>query len=183
MDIVERARQFATEAHGAIGQTRKYTGEPYIAHPEAVVGLLREHGIDNPATLAAAWLHDVVEDTPVTIEQINRAFGPVIASIVLDLSDPADLAGNRRMRNSAIVERWKGASAAAQTVKCADLIDNTKSIVECDPHFAVTYMHEKEALLAVLTRADLSLWNRANALLVAYQTRALDAHLEAKPHA
>jgi (p)ppGpp synthase/HD superfamily hydrolase len=183
MNIVERAKKFATEAHCAIGQTRKYTGEPYIKHPEAVVALLREHGIAEPTTLAAAWLHDVVEDTPITIEEIMQLFGPTITSIVMDLTDPSDLKGNRRTRKAAICERWKGASAAAQTVKCADMIDNTKSIVERDPNFAVTYMREKEALLPILTRADVSLWNRANALLVAYQRSVLDAHLEGRPHA
>ena len=63
------AKKFATHAHG--DQKRKYTLEPYIAHPAAVVELVR--GVPHTeAMLCAAWLHDVVEDTPVTIDEVER---------------------------------------------------------------------------------------------------------------
>ena len=63
-DLVKKALEFASNAHN--GQTRKYTGEPYIVHPIEVMELVREV-IDDPEVLAAALLHDVVEDCPVSI--------------------------------------------------------------------------------------------------------------------
>jgi (p)ppGpp synthase/HD superfamily hydrolase len=59
MNIVERARVFATAAHAAVGQKRKYTGEDYIVHPTEVAGIVRDAG-GTDAQIAAAYLHDLV---------------------------------------------------------------------------------------------------------------------------
>ncbi len=59
--LVERAATLARLAHAG----QRYNGSPYTDHLEAVAGTLREHGVDDPELIAAAWLHDVVEDTPV----------------------------------------------------------------------------------------------------------------------
>ncbi|VDZ55823.1 bifunctional (p)ppGpp synthetase II/ guanosine-3',5'-bis pyrophosphate 3'-pyrophosphohydrolase [Serratia odorifera] len=61
--LVERARRYATKAHAAIDQRRKYTNAPYIVHPQAVVEIVRSVP-HTDEMLAAAWLHDTVEDTP-----------------------------------------------------------------------------------------------------------------------
>ncbi|MGA1623174.1 MAG: HD domain-containing protein, partial [Synechocystis sp.] len=76
--LICRAFSFAYELHA--GQRRK-SGEPYIAHPVAVAGLLRDLGGDE-AMIAAGFLHDVVEDTDVTIEQIQDLFGEETANLV-----------------------------------------------------------------------------------------------------
>ena len=70
-DLVTKAADFAKSAHESIDQRRKYTNEPYIAHPIAVAGLLDELNLD-PETLVAAILHDVVEDTGVTLDEISE---------------------------------------------------------------------------------------------------------------
>ena len=77
-DLLNRAYVFAMKAHG--GQTRK-SGDPYFTHPLAVAGILTEIRAD-PATVATALLHDVVEDTDVTAKDIERLFGPEIARLV-----------------------------------------------------------------------------------------------------
>lgn len=79
MTLSERARIFATQAHADAGQKRKFTDEPYIVHPAAVVELLMSA---NPSEemIAAAWLHDVVEDTGVTLAAIGALFGPGLSS-------------------------------------------------------------------------------------------------------
>ncbi len=77
-DLLRRAYQLAKDAHA--GQTRK-SGEEYITHPVAVTQILTHFGMDG-ATLAAALLHDTVEDTPVTLEQINDEFGSEIAHLI-----------------------------------------------------------------------------------------------------
>jgi GTP pyrophosphokinase len=76
--LVCRAFDFAHRLHE--GQYRK-SGEPYIAHPIAVSGLLRDLGADE-AMIAAGFLHDVVEDTEITVEEIEQLFGTEVASLV-----------------------------------------------------------------------------------------------------
>src|SRR5437764_11294816 len=77
-DLLRRAFAFASEKHAA--QTR-VSGEPYITHPVAVAQILAGLEMDLP-TLAAALLHDVVEDTSVTTEELAERFSPEIAGLV-----------------------------------------------------------------------------------------------------
>jgi (p)ppGpp synthase/HD superfamily hydrolase len=159
--LAERARAFAERAHASIDQRRKYTNEPYIVHPAAVVKLVRSVP-HTEEMLAAAWLHDVVEDTPVTLPRIREEFGFGVMLLVHELTDrskPED--GNRARRKEIDRLRLAAASPAAQTIKLADLIDNTKDIVANDPEFARVYLVEKRKLLSVLTRGDHELWLRA----------------------
>ena len=153
-NIVERARVFATAAHAAVGQTRKYTGEPYVVHPIEVSELVASVG-GTEAMVAAALLHDVLEDTEVTVDVLEEQFGSEVADLVLwltDISKPED--GNRSTRKALDRQHSAAAPAAAQTIKVADLISNTRTIVEFDPGFAKTYLAEKRLLLDVLTRAN-----------------------------
>lgn len=160
-DIVERARVFATAAHGAVAQLRKYTMEPYIVHPAEVVEILKTVA-PTPAMIAAAWLHDVVEDTGVTLETIRGEFGDEVADLVgwlTDVSRPDH--GNRAQRKAVDRAHTAAAPSEAQTIKCCDLISNTRSIMQHDPKFAATYLAEKRLLLEVMTRADPRLRERA----------------------
>ncbi|MBY0420878.1 MAG: RelA/SpoT family protein, partial [Parvularculaceae bacterium] len=77
-DLLDRAYVYAMKAHG--GQTRK-SGDPYFSHPLAVAGILTDLRAD-PSTVATALLHDVVEDTEKTIDDIRTAFGDEIATLV-----------------------------------------------------------------------------------------------------
>ena len=163
MTMVERARVFATAAHTAVEQVRKYTFEPYIVHPAEVASIVASVP-HTDAMLAAAWLHDTVEDTGVTIETIRAEFGEEVAELVGWLTDVSRLEdGNRAVRKAADREHTARAPAAAQTVKLADLIANTRSIVKHDVAFARTYLAEKRLLLEVLTRGDAVLMAEARA--------------------
>lgn len=160
-DLEKRALAFATAAHESVGQLRKYTGEPYIVHPVAVAELVRSVP-HTEAMVAAALLHDVVEDTPASIEQLQEAFGDEVAMLVswlTDISRPED--GNRATRKGLDLEHTRQAPAAAKTIKLADLIDNTRSIKAHDPSFWKVYRREKLALLRVLKEGDPNLWQRA----------------------
>jgi (p)ppGpp synthase/HD superfamily hydrolase len=162
MDIVEKARIFATAAHAAVAQLRKYTNEPYIVHPAEVFAIVSTVHDATPEMLAAAWLHDVVEDTGVTIEVIREVFGEEVAELVgwlTDVSRPEQ--GNRATRKAIDRAHTAMAPAQAQTIKLADLISNTKSIMQYDPKFAKTYLEEKRLLLDVMTKGDLGLMARA----------------------
>jgi (p)ppGpp synthase/HD superfamily hydrolase len=167
MTMVEKALEFARKAHK--GQVRKYTGEPYVVHPIEVMGIVR--GVtDDPEMQAAALLHDVVEDCPVTIEDIEQSFGSRVAALVDDLTDvskPED--GNRAVRKELDRQHTAKASPAAKTIKLADLISNSRSIIRFDPNFAKVFMKEKARLLEVLVEGDTELLDRATDIVASYQ--------------
>ena len=166
MNIVEKARVFATAAHGAVAQLRKYTHEPYIVHPAEVFSIVTTVECSREM-MAAAWLHDVVEDTGVTIETIRAEFGEEVAELVgwlTDVSRPEQ--GNRATRKAIDRAHTAMAPADAQTIKLADLISNCSSIKEHDEAFAKIYFEEKRLLLEVLTKGNPILLERAKALVV-----------------
>jgi (p)ppGpp synthase/HD superfamily hydrolase len=159
VNLEEKAKGFATERHE--GQSRKYTGEPYINHPAAVVEIVRSVP-HTEAMLAAAWLHDTVEDTDTTLQEIIGLFGTQVGMFVemlTDTSKPED--GNRVLRKAIDCEHTAMAMPPAKTIKLADLIDNSYSILARDPEFAKVYLKEKGLLLQVLTEGDSFLWKRA----------------------
>jgi (p)ppGpp synthase/HD superfamily hydrolase len=128
------------------------------------VSILRTVTTDE-TMLAAAWLHDVVEDCDVPIETIVALFGVEVADLVGWLSNVSKLSdGNRATRKKLDRDHTAGAPAKAKTIKLADLIDNTDSIVEHDHGFAKVYLKEKEALLPLLKDGDPRLWQIANQL-------------------
>jgi (p)ppGpp synthase/HD superfamily hydrolase len=154
-DLAYRAMMFAREAHKA--QRRKYTNNPYSDHLAEVAGIVAAlgwpYGDSHPSTMiAVAWLHDVVEDQGVHGIYLEREFGPMVRHGVMLLSDLET--GNRAERKAASRARLAAAPPWVQTIKCADLISNTSSIVMHDPKFAVTYLEEKRLLLDVMTKAD-----------------------------
>lgn len=150
------------------GQYRKYTHDPYISHPMSVAGIVSSVILDEEV-LAAAILHDVVEDTDATIQGIRMRFGLRVADLVYwltDISTKAD--GNRASRKALDRSHYASAPADAQTIKVADLIDNSKTILKFDPDFAKVYIVEKQKALEVLTKADPRLIAIANKLIMDY---------------
>src|ERR1700755_957434 len=92
-DLISRALTVATEAHG--GQTRNGSGGlPYIEHPRMVAATLADRGYVE-ATLAAALLHDVVEDSDTTVEELRAEFGDEVADLVAALSDDESIESYR----------------------------------------------------------------------------------------
>ena len=154
MDIIQKAKLFATVAHAAVGQKRKYSGDDYIVHPIRVARLVKEHG-GTDEMIAAALLHDVIEDTHVSPALIAEEFGWVVFKLVLELTDtskPED--GNRAVRKGIDAKRLGMASEQAQIIKLADLIDNSADIVANDPSFAKVFLKEKANLLDIMTKVQ-----------------------------
>lgn len=169
MNVAIEARKFAIAAHEATGQKRKYTGEPYWHHPLEVSQIVKEIHPENQFMIAAAWLHDVVEDTEISIETIQAEFGPRVAKMVeevTDVSKPEN--GNRAVRKAIDREHLAGASYEGKTIKLADMIANTSSILEHDPEFAKVYMAEKRALLEVLKDGHPNLFKWAQSIVDKY---------------
>lgn len=162
--LLDVARAFMVAAHCSVGQVRKYTGEDYFHHPEEVLQLLLTYDEPTLEMQVAALLHDVIEDTNVKIEQIRRIFGMAIAQMVDDLSDvskPED--GNRETRKRLDREHIGQALKASMRIKCADLLSNSKSIVDRDVNFAKTYLVEKLLILDEI-RMDIGntmIWKQA----------------------
>lgn len=164
-DLIEKAKQFATDAHASIDQQRKYSRDPYIVHPQRVAATVATV-TDDEAIIAAAWLHDVVEDTPITIEQIESEFGNDVANLVSDLTNASKREdGNRAERKAIDRAHTAAADPRAKTVKLADLIDNLPDLAENDPGFARIYVKEKELQLALLKEGDRELWKRAEQIV------------------
>ncbi|MDR9458041.1 MAG: HD domain-containing protein [Salegentibacter sp.] len=158
----KKALEFARKAHGT--QQRKYSEEAYIEHPIRVAGLVKSV-THTSEMICAAYLHDVVEDTPVSLQDIERKFGRKTASLVEELTDEYEKKNhphlNRRQRKQKEVERQAGMSPEAKTIKLADVIDNTRDILKNDPGFARKYIPEMEALTEALQGGDFKLLMRA----------------------
>jgi guanosine-3',5'-bis(diphosphate) 3'-pyrophosphohydrolase len=149
---VYEAMMLARKVHA--NQRRKYTNNPYTDHLAEVAGIVATVA---PADLAdlmvsVAWLHDCVEDQGVSVLTLRTKFGDAVADGVRLLSDLEK--GNRAERKAMSRDRLADAPCWVQTIKCADLISNTSSIVMHDPKFAAVYLEEKRLLLDRLTKAD-----------------------------
>lgn len=168
MDLLDKAICFCRAAHCAVGQKRKYTGEDYYFHPEEVALLVYTTLGENctQEMLAAALCHDLCEDTGITLEFVKLNLSEEVAVLVemlTDVSKPED--GNRAQRKEIDRQHTAKASPAAKTIKLADLISNSKSILEHDKDFAKVYIKEKELLLEVLTEGDPTLYAQAKGIV------------------
>ncbi len=170
MTLAYEAMMFAREAHKA--QVRKYTNNPYADHLAEVAGIVTTVMLDltgitahQEIIIATAWLHDYIEDCRAKDDlrgewawyEVQTRFGDSVADGVQFLSDgltPSEQEGNRAERKAASRRRLAEAPGWVQSIKCADLISNTSSIVMHDSKFAVTYLEEKRLLLDVMTKAD-----------------------------
>jgi (p)ppGpp synthase/HD superfamily hydrolase len=180
--IVAKAYEFAKSAHQSINQVRKYSGDPYFdAHVVEVAIITQQYmdradWMDYQYALAGALLHDVVEDVaPINLDfgagRILSEFGPCVSGIVEGLTDvftgPNYKQFNRAARKLMeaarlhLAGRHPGLGGIIHTIKVADLIQNTSSIVSEDAEFAKVYLREKRDLLVLLDRADERILERA----------------------
>ncbi len=161
LTLVKHARAFAIDAHTRIDHRRKYSQQPYSDHLASVASIVASVSEDEEM-IAAAWLHDVVEDTPATLYDIETAFGKEVALLVENLTDvskPSD--GNRAARKTIDRQHTAQGSSRAKTVKLADLIDNLQDICKHDMRFAQTFLVEMGATLEILDSGDQHLYQRA----------------------
>ncbi|MGQ7844494.1 HD domain-containing protein [Granulosicoccus sp. 3-233] len=168
-ELLHRAIRIATTAHD--GQNRKYVEVPYIAHPLSVMMRVRAVS-NNEDMLAAAILHDVLEDGPDPVraeQEILQQCGQTVTSLVRELTDQYTRENypslNRAERKAAERLTWKHKSAEAKTIKLADLIDNTEHICETDNDFFRIYLQEKRELLSALQSGDERLYRQAESIL------------------
>lgn len=146
-DLHLMASTFAAVKHAQACHFRSYTGEPYLMHLSRVAGAVYDATGDHELA-AIAWLHDTLEDTQTTYEELAAAFSPEIAKGVWHLTDQflPGKGGNRARRKHLEAERLSKAPDRIKTIKIADLIDNAESIRKHDPAFAKVYFQEAQDL-------------------------------------
>jgi (p)ppGpp synthase/HD superfamily hydrolase len=131
MVLVARAADFAARAHAS--QKRKGAAqEPYINHLAEVALLLTEAtGGREPALIAAAWLHDTLEDTVTEREELESLFGKEVASIVAEVTDDKSLPKIERKRLQ--IETAPHKSKSARLLKIADKTSNLRALAKSPP--------------------------------------------------
>lgn len=126
--FLEAAYLSAKEAHA---HQMRDDGTPYILHPlRAAISLIVECGITDSATIAAMLLHDVIEDTPVTHEQIKRSFGPEVACLVNNVTRPRPLNEDEQTIKDDKAKKFialMDADEKTRLIKSADVLDNVRS--------------------------------------------------------
>lgn len=167
-DILLKIQEFADNAHGE--QMRKYTTERYIVHPIKVMKIC-EMFTEKIEVLAAALLHDVLEDTPVSEKDILSFLETVMTKdqanntlkLVIELTDVYTKEAyphlNRKLRKEKETERLTQTSADAQTIKYADILDNSKEILVMDRYFAPRFLKECLAILKATHKGNQELYN------------------------
>lgn len=139
--MIHRAIEFAVLAHA--GQIRKSTKIPYIVHPFEVAQILTAAGADE-TVICAGLLHDTVEDTSTTIEDIADQFGNQVAALVASCSENKTLSWEQR-KNHTIQQLKTGESHDTQLIYCADKLSNLRSI-------ALDYKKQGEDIWKVFNR-------------------------------
>jgi guanosine-3',5'-bis(diphosphate) 3'-pyrophosphohydrolase len=126
-----RALHFSAQKHR--DQRRKDPdASPYINHPiEVAETLTRVGGVDSVALLQAAILHDTVEDTETTPEELEQLFGPEVRRVVEEVSDDKSLPKAERKRLQ--IENTPGLSREAKQIKLADKICNVREVIDSPP--------------------------------------------------
>ncbi|RYF22053.1 MAG: HD domain-containing protein [Flavobacteriales bacterium] len=165
-EILMKVAAFAADAHA--GQVRKYVNEPYIEHPVRVMYTCMSYEMP-VQVLSAALLHDVIEDTEVDSHELfaflrtlyRHEDAQLILNLVIELTDVYVKNDypfwDRRLRKAAELERLKSISPDAQTIKYADILDNSAAIAEADPKFAVVLMKEYRRQLEALSQGNKAL--------------------------
>lgn len=123
--IVE-ALAFAARAHA--GQKRDDMGDPYINHLAEVALSSSRHEPFDPVLVTAALLHDTIEDTPVTADDLRRRFGDVVTEVVLEVTDPDGL--TRKQKRDHQIRCVSTASDRAKILKIADKTSNVAELAD-----------------------------------------------------
>jgi len=175
-ELTKAALRFAAEAHH--GQKRKYSDEPFILHPMRVADAVSEHPMATPEMVAAAYLHDVLEDTPVTVAQLRELFGAEVAGLVVELTNPSRNFPNllRAVRKQMDIDHLAQASIEAQVIKLYDRLKNLEEMEDAPKKFKRLYAEESIDLAKALEDADTELASEVTGLALELIEEAEDGH-------
>ncbi len=156
MTLIFKAAQFAAVAH--MGQVRKGTGTPYVYHPARVAARVAVRGDATEEMVAAAFLHDVLEDTDIKAIDLVGAFSSPVVELVIELTNHSkDLDLPRKERKRIDLKHLAGVSGEAKIIKMLDRIDNLREMDPENERFVQVYAQESWMLVQVLADADVDL--------------------------
>lgn len=182
------ASELANNAHSRVGQLRKGSGQAYIVHPERVAKRIWEIMISGdkrvtPNTVAAAWLHDTLEDTDITEAEILAVVPPSVLEIVKELTNPSKQfvfkpeykklprGSVRAMKKQMDRDHLAHVSWDAKLIKLVDRIDNVSDMHGMDQEFCFLYADESVMLLDALRGTHESLEEELEAAIQALRDR------------
>ena len=171
MNLVLKATQFAALKHR--NQRRKDGKTPYIIHPISVAMILAEiGGIDDPEILSAALLHDTIEDTDTSAQELDKEFGSRIRIIVEELTDNNQLTISQRKQLQ--IDNAPHLSKDATLVKIADKISNVSDVIKTPPpkwdqKRCNEYVDRAEAVINNCQKVNQDLENHFFGLLTDYR--------------
>ena len=145
--MLNKSKQFAEEKH----KNQKYGEYPYTKHLEDVVRVLESFDIKNPSILCSGWLHDTIEDTPTSYDEVAEQFTKEIADIVFAVTN--EPGKNRKERNSKTYPKIKKCLKAA-CVKLADRIANVNESIANNPNLLAMYKKEYPSFKEGIKRTD-----------------------------
>jgi len=146
LQMIKKAEEFATKKHE--GQIRK-DGRPYIVHPKAVAELVKTYGGD-AEQISTGWLHDTLEDTKTTYEELVQEFNQIIADYVHYLTNPKDL--DKSKKSEFIIKKLNTMPLDVVMIKLCDRLDNVSDFKTADPNFVRSYKQETQKVLDGLDR-------------------------------
>lgn len=146
-ELIIRAAAFADAAHRE--HRRKYTNDPYIYHPMRVAGLVTLQEDADADWIAAAWLHDVLEDCEAFYRDGITAFPEPVVHLVRELTNPSKKFPklNRAARKKMDREHLANVSAPAKIIKLCDRFDNLRELAAAPEDFIKVYVEESVALV------------------------------------
>jgi (p)ppGpp synthase/HD superfamily hydrolase len=140
--LIDTASAFAIKAHGS--QMRKDGKTPYYTHLKTVVDKLKGYDITDTETLASAWLHDIVEDTDVTFDDIRKLFGDKVAGYVDILTRTGD--------DDIYLNRLKDSDFNVKMIKFCDVMSNLEDLSNSglDDKSKLAYHEKKEKIIMAI---------------------------------
>lgn len=134
-EIFKKTRDYAIYKHG----NQTYGDVPYVKHLDDVIYILIEHGFDKDKYILSGYLHDIIEDTDTSYNDINKAFGKEIAEIIYCLTD--ELGKNRKERKEKTYSKLR-TNTDSVIIKLADRIANIQNGIKNGSSILKTYVDE-----------------------------------------
>ncbi len=180
MSLILRAAHYAQQAHH--GQTREGTGDPYIVHPGRVASRVSRLDEATEEMVAAAWLHDVVEDCGVTRDEIASLFGIGVCDIVIGMTNlKKDCGLSNRLRRKSDLDRIVAATRPVKLVKFCDRIDNVRDSDRASVGFRQSYIVKAQGFLDALRGTDEELEGELTAAIAHLRSITPTQEEEEKP--
>jgi (p)ppGpp synthase/HD superfamily hydrolase len=140
---LEKIKQYAKEKHH--NQFRKFGNIPYVNHPIKVAEMVKKH-TDDKEVIAAAYLHDVLEDTPTTYDEILGIFGKKIADLVQELTND-EYMKKKMGKRKYLTLKINNLSEEARLIKFFDRLDNVRDLNKSNKSFASYYANNTNYIL------------------------------------